>query len=119
MRVDVWLVVVATQADLEAMGVSQLAVRRQLMAAVQTQQQYKQLVAKIASLEHENAELREASHADANNRSGAFGCHHHHHLHSRLCVCAHNTESMREPRAKISPSSRVWWWLRRPYQRAL
>ena len=47
-----------TEADLQTMGVSQLAMRRQLMAAVQTQQQYKNLMEKIAELEADHAELQ-------------------------------------------------------------
>lgn len=49
-----------TEDDLKEMGVTQLAMRRQLMAAVKTQQQYKQLMERIDVLEGENRDLREA-----------------------------------------------------------
>ena len=44
----------------EAMGVSLLAERRQLMAAVATQQQYQHLMERIEQLEGEGRDLREA-----------------------------------------------------------
>lgn len=56
-----------TEEDLQAMGVSQLAQRRQLMAAVKTQQQYKELNDRIALLERENEDLS-ASHTHARTK---------------------------------------------------
>ena len=58
-----------TEADLQSMGVSQLAMRRQLMAAVQTQQQYKALMERIADLEADHAELQ-AAHASQRQAYG-------------------------------------------------
>ena len=46
--------------DLKAMGVTELGQRRQLMAAVETQQQYKELMARVEELETENKDLRES-----------------------------------------------------------
>jgi len=59
-----------SEADLERMGVSLLAQRRQLLAAVKTQNLYLDLTARIKSLEAENDEMREAQAAQGHSLAG-------------------------------------------------
>jgi len=59
-----------SEADLERMGVSLLAQRRQLLAAVKTQNLYLDLTARIKSLEAENDEMREAHAAQGHSLTG-------------------------------------------------
>jgi len=61
--VDLSTLQYVTEADLSALGVTQLAQRRKLLAAVKTQEQYRHLTATIAALEEEASSLREAHQA--------------------------------------------------------
>ena len=73
--VDLRTLQFVTDADLQDMGITQLAQRRQLMAAVKTQNQYKAMTSRLSALEAETAALRQkhAAEVSARQRSEAEG----------------------------------------------